>query len=274
MKLHRRDVLKAIGQAGMVAASGRAWADAPKQADPWPQLVTGIFYDRKLEDGSRILALNAPVQAENAAIVPVSMRVRLPLGDPRILQKLWLVVDQNPSPLVGTFTIGPKSGMTALATRVRVDAFSYVHAIAGLSDGKLYMVRRFVKAAGGCSAPMIEAMAPGEKIGQMRYHEEGAFTASSPNRAEGVLMIRHPNNSGLQMDQATLLYIPTDVIEKLHIWQGDDLIMAMDGGISIVQNPHFRFNYIRNGTRHFRAEARDTKGNVYRQSWTLGKSST
>lgn len=218
--------------------------------------------------------LNAPARAENAAIVAVSVRFHLPLGDQRSLQGLWLTVDQNRSPLVGTFTMGPKSGMIALATRARVDAYSNVHAVAGLGDGELYMVKRFVKAAGGCSAPMIDAMAWGQKIGQMRFHEEGSFTAASPNRAEGVLMIRHPNNSGMQMDQVSLLYIPTDVIEKLDVWQGDDLIMTMDGGISIAQNPHFRFNYIRNGTKLIRPRARDIKGKIYEQSWTVGKSST
>ncbi len=274
MKPDRRHMLKAIGQVGLLALPSGAFADAPVANDPWPGLVTGIFHDRKLEDGAHIMALNAPVRAENAAIVPVSVRLRLPPGDQRLLQKLWLVVDQNPSPLVGTFTIGHKSGMTALATRVRVDAYSNVHAVAKLSDGRLYMVKRFVKAAGGCSAPMIEAMAPGQQIGQMRFREVGSFTAASPDRAEGILMIRHPNNSGMQMDQVSLLYIPTDVIERLDVWQGDDLIMSMDGGISIAQNPHFRFNYIRNGTKLIRALARDTKGMVYEHDWTIGKSST
>ncbi|MBV1707616.1 MAG: quinoprotein dehydrogenase-associated SoxYZ-like carrier [Hyphomicrobiales bacterium] len=267
-------MLKTIGQVGLLALPARALADAPVANDPWPGLVTGIFQDRKLEDGTQIMALNAPVRAENAAIVPVSLRMHLPPGDSRVLQKIWLVVDQNPSPLVGTFTIGRKSGMTALATRVRVDAYSNVHAVAGLSDGRLYMVKRFVKAAGGCSAPMIEAMAPGQSIGQMRFREVGSYTAASPDRAEGILMIRHPNNSGMQMDQVTLLYIPTDVIERLDVWQGKDLIMSMDGGISIAQNPHFRFNYIRNGSKVFRARARDTKGKVYEHSWSLAKSST
>ena len=35
-------------------------------------------------------------------------------------------------------------------------------------------------------------------------------------------MLRHPQNSGLQMDQLTRLYIPPFFIENLKIWQGDD----------------------------------------------------
>mgnify|MGYP002150436774 CR=1 FL=1 len=40
-----------------------------------------------------------------------------------------------------------------IETRVRVDAYSHVRAIAEASDGQLYAVTRFVKASGGCSAP-------------------------------------------------------------------------------------------------------------------------
>lgn len=43
--------------------------------------------------------------------------------------------------------------MTHLATRVRVDDYSYVRAVAETADGKLHMVKAFVKASGGCSAP-------------------------------------------------------------------------------------------------------------------------
>ena len=43
--------------------------------------------------------------------------------------------------------------MRSLSTRVRVDSYTNVHAVAELSDGQLYAAQRFVKAAGGCSAP-------------------------------------------------------------------------------------------------------------------------
>ena len=43
--------------------------------------------------------------------------------------------------------------MTSLSTRIRVDAYTNLHAVAELDDGHLYGAQRFVKAAGGCSAP-------------------------------------------------------------------------------------------------------------------------
>ncbi|MBV1700364.1 MAG: quinoprotein dehydrogenase-associated SoxYZ-like carrier [Hyphomicrobiales bacterium] len=277
MTLRRRDLLNTLGYGigtawlGRMPALAAALESDPQDPAIWPSLVTGIFNDQTLEDGRGILELEAPYRAENAAIVPIGMKVHLASGDPRSLQKLWLIVDENPSPLVGEFNIGPHSGLRELRTRIRINAYSDVHAVAKLSDGKLYMVKAFVKAAGGCSAPMVEASASPAQIGKMQFRRLGGYTDLSPKRVEGVLMIRHPNNSGLQMDPISMLYIPAHFVQKIDIWQGKDLILSMEGGISISQDPHFRFDYNSNGAEDVHVRAVDTKGAVFEQSWKLGK---
>ena len=40
-----------------------------------------------------------------------------------------------------------------ISTRVRVDSYTNVHAVAELSDGTLHVTKTFVKASGDCSAP-------------------------------------------------------------------------------------------------------------------------
>jgi sulfur-oxidizing protein SoxY len=85
-------------------------------------------------------------------------------------------------------------------------------------------------------------------------------------------MLRHPQNSGLQMDQLTRLYIPPFFIDKLKIWQGDDLVVAMDGGIAISEDPNIRFNYRPSGAPGFRVEAVDTSGKTFRDEWSIEKS--
>jgi sulfur-oxidizing protein SoxY len=84
-------------------------------------------------------------------------------------------------------------------------------------------------------------------------------------------MLRHPQNSGLQMDQLTRLYIPPFFIDNLKVWQGDDLVLAMDGGISISEDPNIRFNYKPNGAASFRVEAVDTSKHTFRDEWTIDK---
>ncbi len=69
-------------------------------------------------------------------------------------------------------------------------------------------------------------------------------------------MIGHPNNSGLQMDQITHLYIPPFFVNDLHVWQDDKLILAMDGGISISEDPNIRFTYRPGAAKKIRAEAK------------------
>jgi sulfur-oxidizing protein SoxY len=82
-------------------------------------------------------------------------------------------------------------------------------------------------------------------------------------------MIRHPNNSGLQRDQDSLLYNPLFIVQKLRVWQGDQLLLEMNGGISISENPNIRFSYMPNGASTFRAEAQDTEGHVFKGEWPV-----
>jgi sulfur-oxidizing protein SoxY len=143
--------------------------------------------------------------------------------------------------------------------------------VAELSDGKLYVTKTFVKASGGCSAPAAKnADEAKNRLGQMKYRQ---FASSQQGSADGTreaqIMIGHPNNSGLQMDQLTQLYIPAFFVNELRLWQDDSLLLSMEGGISISEDPNIRFTYVSNGAKHFRAEAKDTAGHVFRKEWKI-----
>src|SRR3984893_5017398 len=251
-----------------IAQTATSATDQPSEAT-WNNIKGDIFKDRPILDGSGLVILDAPRRAENAALVPIGMRVNLAPDDERTLQALTLVIDENPAPVAGTFTIGPHSGVTSISARVRVDTYTYVRLIAELSDGKLYGVKAFVKASGGCSAPTASNSESTKMLGEMKFR---AFPASEGGMPEAQIMMRHPQNSGLQMDQLTRLYIPPFFIENLKIWQGDDLMVAMDGGIAISEDPNIRFNYKPNGAPNFRAEAVDTSKHLFKDEWTVEKS--
>jgi sulfur-oxidizing protein SoxY len=255
--------------AGMSA--GTAVADPPVPRDPWPDLARDVFNGRPLEDGSGLIALDMPVRAEDAAIVPVTIRSTLPAGDQRRLKSVTLVIDENPAPVAATFAIGPSAGISSISTRVRVDSYTNVHAVAELSDGKLYVVAVYVKASGGCSAPALKnADEANAKIGQMKLRQfANAVHATARSKPEAQVMVRHPNNSGLQMDQVTRLYTPVFFVRELRIWQGDDLMLSMDGGISISEDPNIRFDYVPNGAGMFRVEAVDTDNHVFKSEWPV-----
>jgi sulfur-oxidizing protein SoxY len=259
-------ILCAIGLA-LCLGAGAPLAAAPEPEDPWPDLARDIFKGRPLADGTGVISIEMPYRAEDAAIVPVTLRTALPAGDTRAVKAITLVIDQNPSPVAATFTVAP--GITMISTRVRVNSYTNVHAVAELSDGGLYVVQTYVKASGGCSAPAAKDTQEAKaNLGLMRFRQ---FAAPKPAAAsttrEAQIMIRHPNNSGLQMDQITHLYVPLFIVSGLRVWQGDQLLLSMDGGISISEDPNIRFAYRPNGTAEFRAEASDTEGHVFRAAW-------
>ena len=257
----------------LVAASGARVASAasPEAYDPWPGLVQDIFSNRQMNDGGDVIGIEMPYRAEDAAIVPVTLRSKLPPTDERRVVSITLVIDQNPAPMAAKFELGPQAKVSEISTRVRVNNYTDVHAVAELSDGKLYVVKTYVKASGGCSAPA--AKNPDEAknhIGQMRYRQFARADQGPTNGTrEAQIMIGHPNNSGLQMDQVTHLYVPAFFINELHLWQDDSPVLSMEGGISISEDPNIRFTYVSNGARHFRAEAKDTQGHLFQHEWAV-----
>jgi sulfur-oxidizing protein SoxY len=262
--LSRRETLAALAAAVSVSPRG-AFAQTP--SDVWPGLVVDLFQGRAVaEDGT--VTLEAPVRAEDAAIVPMTLRLGTPAAQ---IKTVTLVIDQNPMPMAAAFTLGEKSGVGFLSTRVRVNSYSNVHAVAETRDGALHSTVKFVKASGGCSAPAGKnAEEVAANMGKMKYRE---FKSVDPSLREAQIMIRHPNNSGMQMDQLTHLYIPAHYVDHVELRQGDDLIFAMDGGISLSEDPNFRFSYVPNGAKTLRAAVRDSRGNVFNGEWPIGEAS-
>lgn len=261
--------------AGLWLASLTPLPAATEPDDPWPDLMANVFPGRSLEDGKGLIGLEMPSRAEDAAIVPVTMRLTLPAGDARQLRVLTLIVDKNPAPVAATFKVGADAGITEIATRVRVDTYTNVHAVAELTDGKLYVVQTFVKASGGCSAPAAKnAEEAKATLGQMRLRQFTAQEKAPMSRAarEAQIMVRHPNHSGLQRDQITHLYVPAHFVSELSVWQGDRLMLSVEGGISISEDPNIRFNFAANGAATFRAEAKDTNGQAFKGEWPVNAS--
>ena len=271
---HRFRLLCAAGLLGAALGAPPASVAAAEPYDPWPGLVQDIFNNRPMNDGSDVIAIEMPYRAEDAAIVPVTLRTKLSSDDFRRVLAITLVIDQNPAPMAAKFELGPDARVSEISTRVRVNSYTNVHAVAELSDGKLYMIKTFVKASGGCSAPAAKnAEEAKNRLGQMKYREFAKDDQSPTNGTrEAQIMIGHPNNSGLQRDQLTLLYIPAFFINELHLWQDNSPVLSVESGISISEDPNIRFTYVSNGAKLFRAEARDTAGHVFQKDWKVDDS--
>jgi len=257
-----------------VALALPAAAEEPRNplqdGETWGWLKGDVFGAREIRDGTGLIALDAPYRAHDAAIVPVEIR-EVP-GAGLDIRRLTLIVDENPAPVAAEFELGPALGDVDIATRVRVNAYSNVRAIAETADGALYMVGRFVKASGGCSAPaQKDADAALAHLGRMklRLYEAVAAVAPEAGRAEAQIMIRHPNYSGLQMNQLTRLYIPAHFVREVEVRAAEELVFRMTGGISLSEDPSFRFRFDRGRAEALGVRAVDTEGAVFEQSFPV-----
>lgn len=222
--------------------SGPALADN----DPWPEIRQHAFGDKTITDAGTLFALYAPAQAADAAVVPIDIRFPSTLAGR--VKSLTLVIDRNPMPIAATFTFADAYrqldiGERTLSTRVRIDSFSKVRAILETTDGTLHMVTKFVAGAGGCSAPASKD--PEEALASMGKVQVKAGSSSHHGDAwrDGTVMIRHPNFTGMQMDTKRGALTPARYVDKVDVHLGDKLLFSMTGGISISENPHFRFTY-------------------------------
>jgi sulfur-oxidizing protein SoxY len=247
--------------AGLAAAAAGVRAnDVP---DPetaiWKKLKASLFENRPISsDARRIVELVTPVRAEDAAVVPVAIRTKLIQRPERYVRRIYLIVDKNPSPLAAMFELTPESGRADLETRIRIEEYTHVRAVAELADGTLFADSRFVKASGGCSAPAgKDPAAAAARIGRMRLAVDGNVSYNQPALAQ--LMISHPNDSGLVMDQLTRHYTPAYFVRAIRVSYAGKPILTAEVDFSISENPNFRFYFVPAGDGELKAEAVDTK---------------
>lgn len=251
---------------------------ADKTEEAWKDLKSDLYGQRQILDGSSMLMLEAPYRAHDAALVPISIGMIAEQDAANVIKTVTLVIDENPAPVAAIFKLAPESSIGYISTRVRVNSYGFVRAIAELSDGRLYMVQRYVKASGGCSAPASknyeQAVA---RIGQMRLRQFARQTVDGLSEGTGrevQLQIRHPNHSGLQMDQVTGYYIPAHFVQTIDIRQGSKSLLSVEGAISLSEDPSIRFRFSPINKGRISVKVEDTEAQVFERSFELKENGT
>ena len=262
----RRSAVCAAPLAGLLGLLGVApgaqaqikSGDNPEASEVWQKVRASLFQSRPIAAATDdIISLELPVRAEDAAIVPIAIKTRMLQSAARHIDKVYLIVDNNPSPISAIFQFTPLSGRADIETRIRIDEYTHVRAIAETNDGQLHMATRFLKAAGGCSAPPgKDAQAALASLGRMKFRVEGDANGKEPVLAQ--LMISHPNHSGLALDQVSRLFTPAHFIRQVRITYGGQPVMSADVDFSISENPNFRFYFMPKGDAELRAEVVDS----------------
>jgi sulfur-oxidizing protein SoxY len=277
--LPRRAWLRSAMGTGLLLAGGRGalaqlkTADNPEANPVWQKLRTSLFQSRPIAPASADwLALVLPARAEDAAIVPVAIQTGSPRSPARSIDTLWLIIDNNPSPLAAVFHFTPQSGRADLETRVRIDEYTHVRAIAQTSDGQLHMALGFVKASGGCSAPPSKDLKAAQAtLGRMRLQVQ---PPAQPGEAQLVqLMISHPNSSGLALDPVSRLYSPPHFVRQLRVSLAGQPVLTAELDFAISENPNFRF-YVQPGRDgELKAEIVDSQDLKFQSTLMLRRSS-
>jgi sulfur-oxidizing protein SoxY len=248
------------------AAPARADDDdnAAARASRWQALQKALFPGRSLQDGSGIVKLDAPPRALDAALVPIG----IDLTGAKPVKGVYLVIDGNPSPLTAHFSFGPKADPHSLKLRVRVDQYTDMHAIAESQDGHLFVATKFVKASGGCSAPAgADDTAALADLGRMKLHLIGEFAAGKPEQA--VLMVRHPNFNGMQMNQITRYYTPPRFIRTIDATYEGGSIFHLDSDISLSTDPVITFGFVPQAKGQLKIVVRDSKDAIFDHSFDV-----
>jgi sulfur-oxidizing protein SoxY len=237
--------------------------DDPDKVVRWLDFKQGTFKDRTIDPrGDAVIKLDAPSRAADAAVVPIAISAQFPQTSTHYIKEIWLFIDENPEPYAGSFQFTPESGLASIETRVRVEDYTFMRVIAETNDGHLYSAIRFVKASGGCSAPADKDDDAQERAaGAVRLQVQGQAVAGKAELAQ--LMVRHPNRTGMAMNQITRNYATAYFVRKVDVTYNGQPVLTADVNFSISENPNFRFYFVPKGKGELRAHIEDTKNKQF-----------
>lgn len=228
--------------------------------DLWATFLRDAYFkDVNLIEDKTVIDMKTPYRAEDASVTPVTITAQFDQSAERFIEKLYVIVDNNPQPLVGTFQFTPDTGKADIALRVRIDRYTNIRAVAVLNNGEHHMVTNYVKASGGCSDPfggdIYDAL---KHAGKMKFKTVGEVLTD--NTQLGQFNVSHPNFTGMSINQRTGNIVPPHYVNRLTLTYNGKVVMKADTGISISQDPSIRFFFKPGAGGKLRAEVEDTKG--------------
>ena len=252
-----------LATASMLATSAHVFAEGEDESAWNGTLKSKFFGEQTITEDKDTIEITAPYRAEDPALVPLQITSKFPQTPQHYIKNITVVIDHNPVPFSASFDFTPESGKADIATRMRFNAYTYVRAIAQTNDGKLHMAKAFVKASGGCSAPIgTDAEAAKARMGKMKFKLDGDKAVLGQANAI-QLLISHPNITGMQMDQISRVIQPAHFVTDVKVTFDGKPILGVKGDIAISADPNFRFYFTPDHAGELKAEIKDNLGNQY-----------
>ena len=216
-------------------------------SDSWKEWLKEDLYEEQFLEQTEDIIIDAPYRAIDGSNVPITISAKS-----KDIVKLTLIIDENPTPCCATFEF--KDIIPYIETNIRVNAYTHLTVVGEDKNGKLYINRKFIKAAGGCSAaPIVNSDTPQNQIDI--FSDEWIF-------AKKKIQFNHPNYSGLQFNQLTRTEIPAHYIDTVVI-TSDYGEFKYEGTIGIAQNHYFTLY----GGKIKNIKFTDNLGNTYEENY-------
>lgn len=274
-------MLLAVGFAASQAFAASPLPD-PDLNPNWLRARQAMFGDRDVRASARdVLRVYVAKRAADASVVPVLVRTYLSQTSERYIRTMWIMIDNNPSPVGMRFDFTPDSGRADIETRVRIEGYTPVRAVAEMNDGSLLMDTATINASGGCSAPLRE-LPDMTSLGRMRIKLDDALEAGKP--AQVQLTIQHPNISGLaetvirtgqepgSAGESRDRPIEPQFVRQVRVTYAGRPVMSADVDFTISENPSFRFYFVPREKGELRAEVVDTANRRFEHEIEVGGS--
>jgi sulfur-oxidizing protein SoxY len=134
--------------AGSLPSLVRQAFAAPKQENI-NDVLKKRFGDRKVSMSH--VDIEAPIIAENGAVVPVTITSDLPMRSDDYVKKINVYAEGNLDPYVAGIDLTPANGKAEFAMRIKMRKTANVRVVLETSRGKLYSASKSVKVTiGGC----------------------------------------------------------------------------------------------------------------------------
>ena len=192
-------------------------------SDSWNEWLKNNLYGSQKIVQTKDIIIDSPYRAIDSGDVPIVITTKS-----KDLIKFTLIIDENPTPCCATFEF--VGLLPYIETNIRVNAYTHLTVVAEDIDGNLYVNRKFIKAAGGCSAtPIVDNDVPKDRVDIIddKLHFD-----------KKKIQFNHPNYSGLQFNQLTRTEIPADYIDSVVVKTSKG-IFSYEGTIGISQNHYF-----------------------------------
>jgi len=127
-----------------VVSMAMEWPKALFELESEPDVVKALFGDAPVSESGGV-AIKAPLQAENGAVVPI--KVTTTLAD---AESISIVVEKNPAPFITSVNLQPGASGGLYSARIKMGQTSNVTAYVKAGD-KVHMAAQEIKVTvGGC----------------------------------------------------------------------------------------------------------------------------